>query len=46
MVANYFVRIRVPAGAAEFHPSTTTYTFVLESTLSYMLIHKEILECT
>jgi len=46
MVANYFVRIRFPAEAAEFNPSTTTYTLVLESTVSYMSVPKESLQCT
>lgn len=44
MVANYFVRIRFPAGVAEFHPSVTTYTLVLESTVSYMSVPKENLQ--
>jgi len=46
MAANYFVRIRFPAEAAEFRPSITNYTLVLESTVSYMPVPKESLQCT
>jgi hypothetical protein len=40
MVANNFVQIRFPAGAAEFHPSITTYTLVLESVFICQFLKK------